>query len=358
MAQYLTEATATYYAVLLPRLLPKMIISSAPMRISFAGGGTDLPDFYTKYPGRVISTAIDKFIFIGINHAPYTNHVADRYSLSEEVSHPSELKNTRIREALLDLGIEKNIEIGSFAPIPSRTGLGSSSSFSVALLKGLYAYLGKKLDKREVAEAACRLEIELVKEPIGKQDQYAAAFGGFNVLQFNADGTVDVEPVLLDYKKRMDFESHLILFFLGTTRDASSVLTEQKANTVKNFETLKRMSDSVPVFRDALLHADFQSAGEILLEGWTMKKQLASAISNPGIDKLYEIAMSQGAWGGKILGAGGAGCLMMLAPHDRRGAVVNALITGAKAEGFAQACEIPVGFVQTGAEIITNSYGR
>ena len=284
-----------------------MIISSAPMRLSFAGGGTDLPDFYTKYPGRVISTAIDKLIFIAINHAPYTNHVAARYSISEEVTHPSELNNSRIREALLDLGIERNIEIGSFAPIPARTGLGSSSSFSVALLKGLYAYVGKKLDKKEVAEAACRLEIDLVKEPIGKQDQYAAAFGGFNMLQFNVDGTVDVEPILLNYKKRMELESHLILFFLGTTRDASSVLSEQKANTAKNFEILKRMSDSVPIFKEALLHADFQSAGEMLLEGWTMKKQLASLISNSGIDKLFEIAMKSGAWGGKILGAGGAG---------------------------------------------------
>jgi D-glycero-alpha-D-manno-heptose-7-phosphate kinase len=335
-----------------------MIISSAPMRISFVGGGTDFQEFYTRYPGRVISTAIDKFIFIAINHTPFKNYVAARYSVSEEVSHPSELKNTRIREALLDLGIEKNIEIGSFAPIPARTGLGSSSSFSVALMKGLYAYIGKKLNKREVAEAACRLEIDLVKEPIGKQDQYAAAFGGFNVLQFNADGTVDVEPVLLDYKKRMQLESHLILFFLGITRDASSVLMEQKANTAKNFETLKRMSDSVPVFKEALLHADFQSAGEMLLEGWTMKKQLASAISNPGIDRLYEIAMSRDAWGGKILGAGGAGCLLMLAPLERRAAVVDALMVGAKAEGFEGACEIPVGLVQAGAEIVINSYGR
>ena len=335
-----------------------MIVSRAPMRISFAGGGTDFPEFYTRHPGRVISTAIDKFIYIGINHAPYTNHVAARYSVCEEVSHPSELKNTRIREALMDLGIDNNIEIGSFAPIPAKTGLGSSSSFSVALLKGLYAYNGKRVDNKEVAEAACRLEIELVKEPIGKQDQYAAALGGFNVLQFNPDGTVDVEPVLLDYKRRMALESHLILFFLGTTRDASSVLAEQKANVEKNFERLKRMSDSVPIFKEALLYGDFQSAGEMLLEGWTMKKQLASKVTTPAIDRLLEIALSRGAWGGKMLGAGGAGCLMMLAPVDRRAAVVDAFLTGAKVEGLQGACEIPVGFVQAGAEIVTNSYGR
>jgi D-glycero-alpha-D-manno-heptose-7-phosphate kinase len=332
-----------------------MIISRAPMRISFVGGGTDLSDFYKRYPGRVISASIDKFIFIAINHAPFTNHVAARYSLTEEVRHPSELKHSRIREALLDLGIHRNIEIASFAPIPSRTGLGSSSSFSVALLKGLHAYTGNRLDKRGVAEAACRLEIDLVKEPIGKQDQYAAAFGGLNVLQFNADGSVDVEPVLLDFKKRLGLEERLILFFLGTTRDASSVLTEQKANTERNFELLKRMSDSVPVFKEALLRSDYKCAGEMLLEGWTTKKQLASAISNSGIDTLYEVAMSQGAWGGKILGAGGGGCLMMLAPVERRAGIVGALQKAAIIEGFEGAGEIPVSFVQTGVEVLFNS---
>jgi D-glycero-alpha-D-manno-heptose-7-phosphate kinase len=327
------------------------------MRISFVGGGTDLPDFYRRYPGRVISTCIDKFIFIAINHAPFTNHVAARYSVSEEVEHPSELKHSRIREALLDLGIHSHIEIASFAPIPARTGLGSSSSFSVALLKGLHAYTGKRLDKRGVAEAACRLEIDLVKEPIGKQDQYAAAFGGFNVLQFNADGSVDVEPLLLDYKKRLQMEAHLILFFLGTTRDASSVLAEQKANTERNFEVFKRMSDSVPAFKDALLRADFKRAGEMLLEGWTMKKQLVSSISNPGIDRMHEVAMGHGAWGGKILGAGGGGCLMMLTPLERRAGVVEALKKAAMAEGLEGAGEIPVSFVQTGGEVLFHSNG-
>ena len=330
-----------------------MIISSAPMRISFVGGGTDFREFYTRYPGRVISTAIDKFIFIAINHAPFTNHVAARYSVSEEVLHPSELKNTRIREALLDLGIEKNIEIASFAPIPARTGLGSSSSFSVALMKGLHAYIGKRLNKREVAEAACRLEIDLVKEPIGKQDQYAAAFGGFNVLQFNADGSVDVEPVLLDYKKRMDLEEppDPVLPRDNARRIVCSDGTEGKrSKEFRNIETDVGLGSGL---QGSAAPSDFQSAGEMLLEGWTMKKQLASAVSNPGIDRLYEIAMSRGAWGGKILGAGGGGCLLMLAPLERRAGVVEALMVAAKAEGFEGACEIPVGFVQAGAEILT-----
>ncbi len=327
------------------------------MRISFVGGGTDLPDFYTKYPGRVISTSIDKFIFLAINHAPFTNHVAARYSVSEEVRHSSELKHSRIREALLDLGISSNIEIASFAPIPAKTGLGSSSSFSVALLKGLHAYIGKTLDKQGVAEAACRLEIELAKEPIGKQDQYAAAFGGLNVLQFNSDGSVDVEPLLIDYKERLALEEHLILFFLGTTRDASSVLTEQKAKTVENFEILKRMSDSVPIFKEALLDSNFRRAGEMLLEAWNMKKQLASSISNPSIDRLYEVALHAGAWGGKILGAGGGGCLMMLAPGAKRAGIVKAVKSAAVAEGFEGTGEIPVTLVQTGGEVLFHSNG-
>ena len=332
-----------------------MIIARAPMRVSFIGGGTDFPEFYTRYQGRVISSASDKFVSIAINHAPFTNHVAARYSVSEEVDHPSQLKHSRIREVLLGLNISSNIEIASFAPIPAKTGLGSSSSFSVALIKGLHAYLGKKLDKKNAAEEACRLEIDILKEPIGKQDQYAAAYGGFNVLSFNADGSVDVEPVLLDYKKRLALQEHMILIFLGTTRDAASVLSEQRSRTEDNFEILKRMSDSVPVFKDALLQADFKRAGEMLDEAWSMKKQLASKISNVSIDRLYKTAMHNGAWGGKILGAGGAGCLMLFAPPALRTSLVEQLKQAAFAEGMAGASEVPVSFVQTGAEVLFNS---
>src|SRR5688572_17261851 len=161
-----------------------MIVVRAPMRISFVGGGTDLPEFYRQSPGAVISTAIDKFVYVAINHTPLIDKVSARYSISETVDHPSQLQHTRIRAALCDLGIQKGIEIASFASLPAKTGIGSSSSFSVALMKGLHAYLGRNIGAREVAEAASRLEIELLGEPIGKQDQYAAAFGGFNVFRF------------------------------------------------------------------------------------------------------------------------------------------------------------------------------
>lgn len=331
-----------------------MIVVRAPLRISFVGGGTDLPGFYRRTPGRVISTAIDKFVYVAINRTPLIDKVSARYSIAETVDHPRELQHTRIKEALLDLGIHKNIEIASFANLPAKTGLGSSSSFSVALVKGLNAFQGKKLDKAEAAEAASRLEIELVGEPIGKQDQYAASFGGFNVLQFNPDESVDVKPVLLDYKKRLALENHLLLFFTGMTRSASSVLTEQKANIDSKLETLKEMADSVPEFESRLLAGDFRGLGEMLHDGWLKKKSLASDVANSTIDDLYNAGMSSGAWGGKVVGAGGGGCVMFLVPEDKKSAVCDAVSGIAKEKKLNEFQELPVKFVQCGAEILYN----
>ena len=331
-----------------------MIVVRAPLRISFVGGGTDLPGFYRKYPGRVISTAIDKFVYVVVNRTPLIHKVSARYSIAETVSHPSELQHTRIKAALLDLGIHKNIEIASFATLPAKTGLGSSSSFSVALAKALHAFLGKKLDAYEAAKYAARLEIDLVGEPIGPQDQFAASFGGFNVLQFNPDESVDVKPVLLDYKKRLALEDGLSVFFTGITRAASSVLTEQKSNIDKKFETLKEMADSVPEFEAKLLLGDFRGLGEMLHKGWLKKKSLASNVSNPLIDKLYDAGMNTGAWGGKVVGAGGGGCVMFLAQHDKKPAIRQAVENVAKENNLQEFQEIPVKFAQAGAEILYN----
>lgn len=332
-----------------------MIITQAPLRISFVGGGTDLSDFYRLSPGRVISTAIDKYVYIVVNHTPLVKKVTARYSISETVDHPSKLQHNRIRAALLDLGLHSNIEIGAFSHLPAKTGLGSSSSFSVALLRALYAHCGKKVGQKEIAEAASRLEIDLLKEPIGKQDQYASAIGGFNILQFNSDGTVDVEPLLIDYKKRLDFERHLLVFFTGITRLASSVLTEQKANTAQKFETLKTMADSVFEFKEYLLKGEFQKLGELLHKGWLLKKTLASKISNGVIDDLYQAGLNYGAWGGKILGAGSGGCILFIAPLDKHAIIKKAMkeISGRYQLNDFQ--EIPVRFVQSGAELILNN---
>jgi len=331
-----------------------MITVRAPLRISFVGGGTDLPDFYRRSPGRVISTAIDKYVYLVINHTPLVEKISVRYAVSETVDSPHEIQHTRVRAALLDLGISSNVEIGSFAMVPARTGLGSSSSFSVALMKGLHAYLGKKLSPQEAAEAACRLEINLLGEPIGKQDQYAAAFGGFNIFQFNPDGSVNKEPVLLDYKQQQLFKQDLLLFFTGVMREASDVLEDQKRNIDKHFETYKSMADSVSDFHESLLAGDIKGIARLLHEGWLRKKSLSDKVASPLIDTLYETGINAGAWGGKILGAGGGGCLLFVAPPELHGTILQSLKAVTQREGLSGAQPIPFNFVQSGTDILFN----
>ncbi len=332
-----------------------MIIVRAPMRISFVGGGTDLEAFYRHSPGRVISVAIDKYAYVTVNRPPLLRQVSARYAIAEAVDHPKELKNDRIREALIHFGIHSNVDVVTFSDAPVKTGLGSSSSFSVALMKALLLSQGKKADKGEIAELASHLEINLVKEPIGKQDQYAAAFGGINIFQFNSNNSVDVSPVRLDFRQKSSFENHLLLFFTGIARDASSVLTEQRANTEKKLDVLKKMADSVYTFRDKLVAGDFEGLGKMLHDGWLLKKTLASNISNSVIDNLYEAGLKNGAWGGKVLGAGGGGCILFIAPVDKKPAIREAMRKEAEIHRLTEFNEIPVHFVQAGVEVLMNN---
>lgn len=332
-----------------------MIIARAPLRISFVGGGTDLSDFYQISPGRVLSATIDQYVYTVVNQTPLVKKISARYAVTELVNHPIELKNNRIREALLDLGILSGIEIGTFSHLPGGTGLGSSSSFSVGLMKALYATQGKKIDNQEAAEAASRLEIELVKEPIGKQDQYAAAFGGFNIFQFNPDHSVEVTPLSLDYKKKLDLEDHILMFFTGITRQTASVLTEQKANIPHKIETLKEMADAVYRFRDLLMLGDFAELGNLLHDQWLKKKSLASSVSNPVLDDLYQAGLQGGAWGGKVLGAGGGGCLLFLVDPNKKENVREMIKKSAEKNHLEHFNEIPIKFVQSGVEIIVNT---
>jgi D-glycero-alpha-D-manno-heptose-7-phosphate kinase len=332
-----------------------MIIVRAPLRISFVGGGTDLPGFYQQHPGKVISAAIDKYVYVAINPAPLIKGITARYSITETVNQVSLLKNDRIREVMLDLQISDNMEIGVFSQLPVGTGLGGSSAFTAALFKGLSTSIGKRLDKKEIAENACRVEIDLLKEPIGKQDQYASAMGGFNIFQFNPDETVEVEPVLLDFKKQMDLEKHMLLFFTGITRQASSVLNEQKTNISSKFETLKSMTLLVDTFKKELLKGNFEALGELLHKNWLKKKQLASKVSNQVIDKLYDTGIRNGAWGGKILGAGGGGCILFLVPFNKKESIRSAMKRIAVKYRLEDFNEIPVKFVQSGVEVISNS---
>lgn len=332
-----------------------MIITRAPLRISFVGGGTDIAKFYSKYPGRVISTTIDKFVYVVANPGVFSKKFIIKYSETEIADHPSEFKHDRFKEALVSLGVEDGIEIASFADLPAKTGLGSSSSFSVALMKALYASKGEKISKAKTAEAACELEIDILKEPIGKQDQYAAAYGGLNMIQFNEDGSVEVEPIFIDFQFKSELEDHMLLFFTGVTRSASDVLTEQKKSMDEKFEMYKKMSDSVLLFKEKLLKKDIKGMATMLHDGWIMKKSLSAGISNSSIDSLYELACTTGAWGGKMLGAGGGGCLFFLAPPEKHTAIKHALEAKAKDLNLKDATIIKFGLSQSGVDVLFNS---
>lgn len=331
-----------------------MIITRAPLRISFVGGGTDIKEFYSRYPGRVISTSIDKFVYIVTHTGDFGNFIM-KYSKTETVKDVSEINHTRFKEALIKMGIPKGIEIASFADLPAKTGLGSSSSFSVALMKALHSVKGKKISKEEAARTACELEIDILKEPIGKQDQYAAAYGGLNVITFNTDGTVSVDPIFMDFKFKSKFENHMMLFFTGMTRPASSVLSEQKKKIDDNFETYKKMSDSVLVFRDKLLAQDLKGMADMLHEGWQRKKTLASSVTNSETDILYETAIKAGAWGGKILGAGGGGCLLFIAEPKVQQKIQEEMEIKAKEINLEDFKRVHFSLTSSGVDVLYNS---
>jgi D-glycero-alpha-D-manno-heptose-7-phosphate kinase len=333
-----------------------MILVRAPLRITFAGDATDIKEFYKNYPGQVLSATIDKFIYIAIKDTALLNTFIMKYHETECVTHPSKLKHDRFRASLLDLGIvDKGVEIASFADIPAKTGLGSSSTFSVALLKGLNAYLGKTLSKEDVARAACRLEIDLLSEPIGKQDQYAAAYGGFNVIRFNPDESVGVEPALISFEKKTKLEDHVLLFYTGMTRAASSVLSEQCSLIKDKFDTYKKMADSVDGCREALIEGDIKRLAGIISQEWEWKKTLASNVSNDIIDQLYDDALCSGAWGGKVMGAGDGGCLFLITSPENKDNIRHRLNQTANQFNLNEFQEIPVKFMQSGSDILFNT---
>jgi len=302
-----------------------MIISRTPLRISFAGGGSDLRAYYRHAHGAVTSTAIDKYIYVTVNKK-FDDRIRISYSKTEIVDTVEDIRHDIVREAMKLTGVDSGIEITSIADIPSRgTGLGSSSSFAAGLLNALYAYDGKFASAERLAREACRIEIELLGEPIGKQDQYAAAYGGLNHIRFNADGTVFVDPVICSRETKELLTSRLMLFYTGLTRRANTILTEQRKKTDKKLDTLGEMVRLSEELRDALRGDDLVKFGEILHRGWCLKKELAGGISNPAIDEYYEKARRAGAVGGKILGAGGGGFLLFYCEEGKQAAVREAL---------------------------------
>jgi D-glycero-alpha-D-manno-heptose-7-phosphate kinase len=289
-----------------------MIISRTPFRISFVGGGSDMETFYSQHQGAVLSTSINKYMYISSHRYFYRDQIQVKYSRTETVSDIDELQHPLLREALRKTGIKGGIEISSVADIPSGTGMGSSSSFTVGLLHNLYAINRKFVTHEELAREACEIEIDIVKEPIGKQDQYAAAFGGLNIIYFNRDGSVKVEPLYIKSPIYQALESNLIMFYIGNQRKASDILSEQKKNasTEEKFAILRQMVGLVSDLRDALYGERLTDFGRILHENWLLKQKLASKISNGEIDQIYNAALDAGASGGKLLGAGGGGFML------------------------------------------------
>jgi D-glycero-alpha-D-manno-heptose-7-phosphate kinase len=305
-----------------------MIISQTPLRMSFVGGGSDLPGFYREHGGAVLSTAIDKYVYVSINRK-FDGGIRLAYSRTEEVQSLAEIEHELVRAAFELQGLRGGVEITTTADIPSRgTGLGSSSTFTVGLLNVLCAYQGRHASAEELARLSCEIEIERCGQPIGKQDQYAAAYGGLNLIEFKPDESVAVSPVIMRRDLRELLERRILVFFTGTTRSASAILANQAAETGSDAAkqaALKRMTELALVLRDELGAGRLDSFGHILDENWSLKKSLTNGISNASIDDWYARALRAGAIGGKLLGAGQGGFIMFYAPEERHDDIAKAV---------------------------------
>ncbi len=305
-----------------------MIISKTPFRISFVGGGSDLPEFYQRGYGAVVSSAIDRFVYLAL-HEFFEPRYLLKYAQTESCDSLDAIKHPLIRECLRITENRDFLEITSFADIPSLgSGLGSSSAFSVGLIHALLARQGRMPSHETCAARACEVEIDRLKEPIGKQDQYAAAYGGMNYIRFNADGSVHIDPIVFSLDARTELEKRLVLFYTGITRNASGILAEQRQNIVsdsRRFDTLCRMRDQADELRAALAMGNLGAIGTMLHEGWLLKRQMASGVSSSLLDAIYERGRAAGATGGKLLGAGGGGFFLFYVEPERRAAVVEAL---------------------------------
>jgi len=290
-----------------------VIITRVPLRITLGGGGTDLPSYYQRFGGFVLSAAISKYIFIAINRT-FTPDYFLKYSALERVRHPGDIEHPIVREVLLAHDIGPSVEIVSMADIPSGTGLGSSGAFTVGLLHAVYAFCRDHVTAGDLASEACAIEIDRLRRPVGKQDQYAAAFGGVNCLGFSADGRVTVSPLALSADTWYDLEEHLVMFFTGYSRAADQVLAEQRARSeggdpqmIDNLHYVKELGLRS---KTALEQGDTQGFAAIMHEHWEHKKKRSTSMSNRSIDRGYRLGREAGALGGKLVGAGAGGFLL------------------------------------------------
>lgn len=325
-----------------------MIISKTPFRISFVGGGSDLKSFYKYYSGAVISTSIDKYIYLSMHKYFHQSKYLIKYSQTEEVSSINRIKHNIIREVFRYYSI-KNIDFNSTADIPSGTGMGSSSAFTCGLINLCSQYRGEVLPSYEIAKLASHFEIEVLNEPIGKQDQYGCAIGGLKFIQFNPDDSVEIKPILLSYNNLLKLQNNLLLFYTDTTRAASSILNEQNQNTKSSSkvrDNIRSMSDLAKQLYFDLNKGNVDLMGEYLRDAWEVKKSLASMISTPEIEKIYKIGLSNGATGGKLLGAGGGGFILFYVEESHQDKLRNAL---------KPYRELPFDFDYDGTKIIYNN---
>jgi len=299
-----------------------MIIARSPLRITLGGGGTDLPSYYREHEGFLLSAAIDKYVFVTVTR-PFTEGVYLKYSHLEHVDKIAEVQHPIIREGLGLLGFKTpQVEITTLADIPAGTGLGSSGSFTTALLKALYTHRRRHLNQMELAELACHIEIDRLGEPVGKQDQYIAAVGGVTCFAFHADDTVAATPLAISMDTMFDLEDNLLLFFTGFSRNAGSILKDQNTRTkqsdgemLKNLHYVKELGHRS---KQALEEGNTSLFGELMHEHWEHKKRRSGGMSNPKIDEWYELGVKNGAVGGKLVGAGGGGFLMFMAEDRNR----------------------------------------
>lgn len=306
-----------------------MITSKTPLRVSFAGGGTDLPAFYASNEfGAVVSTCIDSYIYVSVKEhtSLFDERIRLNYSETELVNRVDDIQNSIVRECLRFLEIDDRIYISTIADAPAQSGLGSSSAFCVGLLNALYKYKRVATSPGRLAEEAAHIEINVLRRPVGKQDHYAAAFGGLNYFTFRADGAVTVRPIIVAAPRLAALSASMISFWTRATRPAESILAEQDENTARNTEVLITMRDQAKQIANVLHNGcEVEQFGRIVHEGWVLKRGLASRISSAAIDRYYDLALSCGAYGGKISGAGGGGFLNVFAPTSAHAVITDAL---------------------------------
>lgn len=319
----------------------------APVRLSMGGGGTDLPSYYTKYGGFLMAAAIDKYIYIAANKR-YEKTIRLSYSKTEIVNNVNDIEHRIFKAAMRHTDVNNQIEIVSVSDVPSQCGLGTSSAFTVSLLNALFTYQKRYVSLNELAETACHIELELLKEPIGKQDQYASSFGGFNAYWFNHNGNVTVEPVSIKEGSLRQLQDNIMLFYLKNERSARDIISVQDKKTKEDdSETINRLHKIKEIglrTKTIFESGDINEFGEILHEHWLTKKMLSDNISSPYIDEIYDLARKNGATGGKIVGAGGGGFLLVYCPKGK-----NKLLSAMDGAGLSP---MWFSFEQGGAKIV------